>query len=65
LVRLNICPLQGSRTIRTEEAVLLGLARLNPYITHNVDEIKKTSVIYEKDKEMYESSVSDESSYDK
>lgn len=28
---VNICPYQGSRTIRTEEAVLLSLARFSPY----------------------------------
>lgn len=30
--RVNICPLQGSRTIRTEEAVLIGLAKFNPLL---------------------------------
>lgn len=34
---LNICPDQGSRTIRTEEAVLIGLARLRPLIAQNRD----------------------------
>lgn len=29
---LNTCPLQGSRTIRTEEAVLISLAALRPKI---------------------------------
>ena len=28
--RLNTCPFQGSRTIRTEEAVLISLATLSP-----------------------------------
>jgi len=32
---LNICPNQGSRTIRTEEAVLITLARLKPHILKN------------------------------
>lgn len=32
---VNTCPFQGSRTIRTEEAVLLSLARLRPYIARN------------------------------
>lgn len=31
-VWLNVCPDQGSRTIRTEEAVLITLARLRPLI---------------------------------
>jgi methyltransferase len=30
---LNICPYQGSRTIRTEEAVMIGLAKLSPFLT--------------------------------
>ena len=29
---LNLCPGQGSRTIRTEEALLVGLAALKPSI---------------------------------
>jgi hypothetical protein len=29
---LNTCPFQGSRTIRTEEAVLISLAKLSPYL---------------------------------
>ena len=29
---VNVCPHQGSRTIRTEEAVLIGLSRLRPLI---------------------------------
>jgi predicted SPOUT superfamily RNA methylase MTH1 len=31
-VWLNVCPDQGSRTIRTEEAILITLARLRPLI---------------------------------
>lgn len=34
-VRVNICPFQGSRTIRTEEAVLISLARLSPFVSRN------------------------------
>ena len=34
-VRVNICPFQGSRTIRTEEAVLISLARLSPFVARN------------------------------
>merc|ERR1712038_1774133 len=29
---VNICEYQGSRTIRTEEAVLIGLSRLCPFL---------------------------------
>ena len=29
---LNLCPVQGSRTIRTEEALLIGMAALQPHI---------------------------------
>ena len=29
---LNMCPNQGSRTIRTEEALLVGLSALKPHI---------------------------------
>jgi len=29
---LNVCPDQGSRTIRTEEAVPITMARLRPFI---------------------------------
>lgn len=32
---VNTCPGQGSRTIRTEEAVLITLARLRPHILAN------------------------------
>ena len=32
---VNTCPGQGSRTIRTEEAVLITLARLRPHVLGN------------------------------
>jgi predicted SPOUT superfamily RNA methylase MTH1 len=32
---VNTCPFQGSRTIRTEEAVLISLARLSPFVSTN------------------------------
>jgi Putative RNA methyltransferase len=32
ITRVNVCPFQGSRTIRTEEAVLISLARFSPYL---------------------------------
>ena len=30
-----MCPFQGSRTIRTEEAVLISLAKLSPHLAAN------------------------------
>lgn len=33
----NVCPFQGSRTIRTEEAVLLSLAKFSPLLAANVE----------------------------
>ena len=32
---LNLCPTQGSRTIRTEEALLVGMTALRPHIQAN------------------------------
>ena len=29
MIRLNTCPFQGSRTIRTEEAILISLSQLS------------------------------------
>lgn len=29
---INVCPFQGSRTIRSEEAVLIALAKLSPFL---------------------------------
>lgn len=29
---VNVCPFQGSRTIRTEEAILISLAKLSPHL---------------------------------
>ena len=34
-VWVNICPYQGSRTIRSEEAVFIALAKLSPFIAKN------------------------------
>ncbi|KAL3789913.1 hypothetical protein HJC23_010598 [Cyclotella cryptica] len=42
-VWLNICPYQGSRTIRTEEAVLITLSRLSPFIAKNASSIASPS----------------------
>lgn len=33
---VNVCPYQGSRTIRSEEALFITLARLSPFIARNV-----------------------------
>ena len=33
--RVNVCPYQGSRTIRTEEAVMISLAKLSPHLAAN------------------------------
>lgn len=38
---VNTCPYQGSRTIRTEEAVLLTLARFRPHIVSRGDSATK------------------------
>lgn len=34
---VNVCPFQGSRTIRTEEAVLLSLAKFSPLLAANIE----------------------------
>lgn len=34
---INTCPYQGSRTIRTEEAVLLSLSRLSSHLANNAE----------------------------
>ncbi len=36
-VWVNICPYQGSRTIRSKEAVIIALTRLSPFITKNAN----------------------------
>jgi Putative RNA methyltransferase len=41
--RVNVCPFQGSRTIRTEEAVLISLAKFSPYITASGQTTKSPS----------------------
>jgi hypothetical protein len=37
---VNICPFQGSRTIRTEEAVLIALAKLSPLLSTAVSPLR-------------------------
>jgi len=61
IYRVNTCPFQGSRTIRTEEAVLLTLARMRPYVIQNSDKAApaKTEVI---EKVEFSDVASDESS---
>jgi predicted SPOUT superfamily RNA methylase MTH1 len=41
---VNTCPTQGSRTIRTEEAVLISLARLQPAIQRSVGSLSSGSI---------------------
>jgi hypothetical protein len=36
-VWVNICPYQGSRTIRSKEAVFIALARLSPFTAKNAN----------------------------
>jgi hypothetical protein len=70
--RVNICPYQGSRTIRTEEAVLITLSRLSPFISKNalsstqtsksITKAEKRKVVVTEDVEFSDAAVSDESS---
>jgi hypothetical protein len=65
---VNICPYQGSRTIRSEEAVLIALARLSPFIVKNANPGtqskggKKGPVEKTEDVEFSNKAVSDENS---
>jgi len=70
---VNIAPYQGSRTIRTEEAVFITLSRLSPYISKNgmASEAEKASPMKQKavvkktdDVEFSDEAVSEESSDD-
>jgi hypothetical protein len=57
---VNTCPFQGSRTIRTEEAVLISLAALSaPIIKASRDKIEEKE---EADVEFSDEAPSDESS---
>ena len=69
--RLNICPYQASRTIRTEEAVMITLARMSPHILQNAikpndkekkSEKKQDNVKKEEEIQFSDSEPSDESS---
>ena len=57
--RLNTCPYQGSRTIRTEEAVLISLAALSTPIAKSSRDTEKE---VEPDVEFSDEAPSDESS---
>lgn len=62
--RVNICPFQGSRTIRTEEAILISLARLSPFVAANSNteaDVEKAELV-EANVEFSDESPSDESS---
>ncbi len=65
---VNICPYQGSRTIRSKEAVFITLARLSPFITKNANlgtqskGGKKGPVAKTEDVEFSNKAVSDENS---
>jgi hypothetical protein len=67
-VWVNICPYQGSRTIRSEEAVFIALARLSPFIVKNANLEtqskggKKGPVAKMEDVEFSNKAVSDENS---
>ena len=62
-VWVNICPYQGSRTIRSEEAVFIALSRLSPYIAKNMtSQSKKHEVVKTEDVEFSDEDVSEESS---
>mmetsp|Transcript_13103 Transcript_13103/g.31873 ORF Transcript_13103/g.31873 Transcript_13103/m.31873 type:complete len:494 (+) Transcript_13103:114-1595(+) len=63
-VWVNVCPYQGSRTIRSEEAVFITLARLSPFIARNVLKTgkKKKHVAKTEDVEFSDEAISEESS---
>jgi hypothetical protein len=60
--RLNTCPFQGSRTIRTEEAVLISLAALCPTLIKSVRDKEKVVIEETPAVEFSDESPSDESS---
>ncbi len=65
---VNICPYQGSRTIRSEEVVFIAFARLSPFIAKNANPGtrskggKKGPVAKTEDVEFSDKAVSDENS---
>jgi len=65
-VWVNICPFQGSRTIRTEEAVMISLSRFSPHIMAAANDTKETDADVKsnegtKDIQFSDTEVSDES----
>jgi len=50
-IRLNTCPFQGSRTIRTEEAVLISLATLGPALANSSRTTPERQVVEEEEAE--------------
>ncbi len=69
VIRLNTCPFQGSRTIRTEEAVMISLAQLSSPLARSarVKEIKQeesTNIEFSDGSPSEESSGSDDSDDD-
>ncbi|KAL3921672.1 MAG: hypothetical protein SGARI_006624 [Bacillariaceae sp.] len=62
-VWLNTCPFQGSRTIRTEEAVMISLSKLSPFLTKSGrDKPVEDNNSDKSDVEFSDDSPSDESS---
>ena len=61
---LNTCPFQGSRTIRTEEAVMISLAKINPFLIKSSHDKALEFEVPEDEEENSSSdeSISDESS---
>jgi methyltransferase len=63
---INICPFQGSRTIRSEEAVLIALARLSPFLAEAacrtpIETNKEAETVKANTADIDEDEVSDES----
>ena len=62
---VNTVPYQGSRTVRTEEAVIISLARLSPFLAKNIEgkQVKtKSETLREKEPVKFsDTEVSDES----
>jgi methyltransferase len=66
---INICPFQGSRTIRSEEAVLIALARLSPFLAEAAcrtptETSKEAATVKVNTADLVEDEVSDESDDD-
>ena len=60
---VNVCQFQGSRTIRTEEALLISLARLRPFLfSIPIESKKKERTNLPKTVDFSDDEVSEESS---